>query len=295
MEKKYLMILSVIVGLCFPMLAAAEVVVLKSGNTIEGKIIEKADKYIKIDFQGIPLTYWLEDIESIDGKPILSPVIAIDKEHPIIQTNTKTEDFSEKSSGVILNDHKDIFEERLTNMLKQPSGIAAAMLLKFSKDYPDSKFAPDAEYLVKFMQFIGAVEESKDKEKALRYLKEIEEFVNLHPDGSLDEFTCKKYSEILGDDGAVYIPYRYILQYMRGDMGFWFMDYQAVIDNFSLLKDGLDFSKDKTGILAYEIYLPLALAYKKTNRLNDWNSIAKEAEERLPNARWQNIQRILKK
>ncbi|MDP2922203.1 MAG: tetratricopeptide repeat protein [Candidatus Omnitrophota bacterium] len=45
----------------------AAIITLKSGKKVEGKIIEKTDKYIKIDFEGVPLTYFLEDIESVDG------------------------------------------------------------------------------------------------------------------------------------------------------------------------------------------------------------------------------------
>jgi hypothetical protein len=52
----------------------AETIVLKSGKTVEGKIIEKTDKYIKIDFQGVPLTYFIDEIESIDGENRVSPV-----------------------------------------------------------------------------------------------------------------------------------------------------------------------------------------------------------------------------
>jgi tetratricopeptide (TPR) repeat protein len=55
--------------------AFAEIIVLKSGKNVEGKLIEKTDKYIKIYFKGVPLTYYFEDIESIDGERIISPVI----------------------------------------------------------------------------------------------------------------------------------------------------------------------------------------------------------------------------
>lgn len=48
----------------------AEKIVLKSGQTIEGKIVEKADKYIKINFMGVNLTYYLDEVESIDGEKI---------------------------------------------------------------------------------------------------------------------------------------------------------------------------------------------------------------------------------
>jgi len=40
---------------------------LKSGKTVEGKTIEKTDEYIKIEYYGIPLTYYFDEIESIDG------------------------------------------------------------------------------------------------------------------------------------------------------------------------------------------------------------------------------------
>ena len=46
----------------------AETVILKSGKTVEGKLIEKTNMYIKIDLQGVPVTYFLDEIESIDGK-----------------------------------------------------------------------------------------------------------------------------------------------------------------------------------------------------------------------------------
>lgn len=45
----------------------AEAIVLKSGKTIEGKLLEKTDEYIKIDFQGVPLRYYFDEIDSIDG------------------------------------------------------------------------------------------------------------------------------------------------------------------------------------------------------------------------------------
>lgn len=50
----------------------AETVVLKSGRTVEGKILEKTDKYVKIDFEGIALTFYLDEINTIidqDPKP----------------------------------------------------------------------------------------------------------------------------------------------------------------------------------------------------------------------------------
>ncbi len=45
--------------------AFAATVHLKSGKQVEGKIIETTDEYIKLNFNGIPLTYWTEEIDYI--------------------------------------------------------------------------------------------------------------------------------------------------------------------------------------------------------------------------------------
>jgi len=44
-----------------------ETIVLKDGKEIKGRIIEKTDAYVKIEIDGVPLTYFLEDIESMQG------------------------------------------------------------------------------------------------------------------------------------------------------------------------------------------------------------------------------------
>jgi hypothetical protein len=204
----------------------------------------------------------------------------------------------------IPSDHKDIFEERLSKVLEltmkpngteQEMGLAGEKLLQFAEDYPESNLAKDAKYLFVLIKFIGAVT-VKDKEKALKYLSEMETIVNLYPDGSLDELTCKKWKEMLGENasGTVYIPFKYIIPYMRGFIGFEFKDYQSTIDNFPLLKDNLDFDKDNTGVLAEEIYLPLVLSYKFTKRLDKWKDTVKEVIEKFPNTRLaQSMQRAL--
>ncbi|MDP2905451.1 MAG: hypothetical protein Q8O22_04035 [Candidatus Omnitrophota bacterium] len=46
----------------------SEVIRLKSGKTVEGKAIERTDKYIKIDFYNVPMTYYFSEIQAIDGK-----------------------------------------------------------------------------------------------------------------------------------------------------------------------------------------------------------------------------------
>ncbi|MCX5668949.1 MAG: hypothetical protein NTX89_02345 [Candidatus Omnitrophica bacterium] len=69
--NKRSIILVLIIYICFSGSSFAETILLKSGRTVEGKLIKKTDEYIKIDFQGMPLTYYLEDIESIDGEKVI--------------------------------------------------------------------------------------------------------------------------------------------------------------------------------------------------------------------------------
>ena len=75
MQKKILIILALLICLSLPIFASAETILLKSGKTIEGKLIEKTNEYIKIDFQGVVLTYFFDEIESVDGQKysVVSP------------------------------------------------------------------------------------------------------------------------------------------------------------------------------------------------------------------------------
>jgi hypothetical protein len=67
-EKKRSVGVAVILLLALPLICFAEIVVLKSGKTIEEKIIEKADDYVRVEIAGEPVTYFLDEIESIEGE-----------------------------------------------------------------------------------------------------------------------------------------------------------------------------------------------------------------------------------
>jgi len=80
----------------------AETIVLKSGKTVEGKITEKTSEKIKVDISGIPVTYYLDQIVSIDGKKIESSPVAeapVDKKEPQPLEQTKPQTKETSSSG----------------------------------------------------------------------------------------------------------------------------------------------------------------------------------------------------
>jgi len=49
-----------------------EVLLLKSGKKVEAKIVERTDTCVKVDLEGVPLTYFSDEIESIDGQALRS-------------------------------------------------------------------------------------------------------------------------------------------------------------------------------------------------------------------------------
>lgn len=51
----------------------ASIIKLRTGDKVEGIIIEKDDKNVVVDYKGAVLNYYTFEIESIDAKPIVSP------------------------------------------------------------------------------------------------------------------------------------------------------------------------------------------------------------------------------
>lgn len=50
---------------------SAETIILKSGTTLEGKIVEQADDHLKVDIHGVAISYYMDEIETIDGQQII--------------------------------------------------------------------------------------------------------------------------------------------------------------------------------------------------------------------------------
>ncbi len=63
--KKFLILFFVFC--CLPVVCFAETIYLSNGQSVEGEIIEKTDRQIKIDVDGLSLTYYLDEIDRIEG------------------------------------------------------------------------------------------------------------------------------------------------------------------------------------------------------------------------------------
>ena len=83
----------------------AETIVLKSGQKVEGKLLEKTNEYIKINFQGVVLTYFNDQVESIEGeKPTIgSQVFGKEKSESILHSDkSPSQIFKEASPGIVV-------------------------------------------------------------------------------------------------------------------------------------------------------------------------------------------------
>ncbi len=92
----------------------AEIIILKSGRTIEAEIIERAEDYIKIDVYGVPMTYYREDIEKIIGE-------AVNEEQNKFSSRTSSikssrDIFADVSPAVVYFSKKEYGSERRENI-----------------------------------------------------------------------------------------------------------------------------------------------------------------------------------
>ena len=66
MGKVKNLIFCAIFCLLLPGQLLSETIILKSGQRVEGKIAEKTDRYVKLEFQGVELVYYNDEIASIE-------------------------------------------------------------------------------------------------------------------------------------------------------------------------------------------------------------------------------------
>lgn len=115
--KKSDSVTAIIASFCFLIPAFAETVVLKSGKTVEGKILEKTDAHIKIEISGIGITYYRDEIESIDGQktPVSSETIAPSSKNAAASSqvsDASEESFADKVMGKLKSaDFESLFKD----------------------------------------------------------------------------------------------------------------------------------------------------------------------------------------
>lgn len=106
----------------------AETIKTKSGKIIEGKIIERTDEYIKIDIGiGMPITYFLDEIENIDSTTPTKTTTILAQKQPNAYVN---EEF-----GVSVTGPTGWHMEKLDLLKLNEDNMKRYDLVKFYKNY----------------------------------------------------------------------------------------------------------------------------------------------------------------
>lgn len=189
-----------------------------------------------------------------------------------------------------IRDEKSIFEKRLEAVFRsftpQTSDRvrkrSANNLWKFSKEFPQSRFADDAKFILITINFTGGAN-AKDNDEAQKYIRAMQAFLKEYPNDQIEATTHEKLNQLGVKSGTFYIPFNYILDYMNGFLFFNLHEFERATQYYSSIKDKLNYSVDPNKSLEIEIYLPLAISYKKLNKLEEVNDVLLEAKNRFPN------------
>jgi len=104
----------------------AETIKLKSGKTVEGKIIEQTDEYIRTELYGIMITFYLDDIESINGQKVAkSEIIAAISDKDVIK-NILEESITARKNAKILQVNS-LNKTRISELFNEVSEDSFAM------------------------------------------------------------------------------------------------------------------------------------------------------------------------
>ena len=104
--------IKILIALIFmiPSVAFASEVILKSGQKIEGKIEEQTNKYIKIDSGvGVALTYYVDQIDTIDGQKLKVAIPAVSKPVVIPSPVVKTAIPVKNAGPIVVNLNPSVF------------------------------------------------------------------------------------------------------------------------------------------------------------------------------------------
>lgn len=127
----------------------ADTLLLKSGKTVEGNIIEKTSDSVKLEVEGIPLTYYVSDIDLINGQKLVgassdsssSSTTAVSVQENFSnqtqadKTITQSEVENVASAGTEVNPiDKEIYSSETIEPFKQEKETQEEQPQKISKD-----------------------------------------------------------------------------------------------------------------------------------------------------------------
>lgn len=117
--------LFLLIGLMFLITSfcSAETIVLKSGKTIEGKIIKRTDRSIKVEVSGVPITYYLDEVASIGGKEAIVSSAEQDKTMSWEEWRASAESYMSKVNEITIRQGETSIQlsQQLANAVNQHS------------------------------------------------------------------------------------------------------------------------------------------------------------------------------
>lgn len=175
---------------------------------------------------------------------------------------------------------------RFKSALKELDDFAAA--------FPESMFADDAVFVAGGISFYDALF-SGDAQESEAVIRALEQAAQRLRGGGFEPLTIRTCEQIVGGYEAyafVNVPYRWIIAYLKGWWGWQFKRYDVVAENYSKLKDAVDYTKDTAGYLAEDIYSALVESYIKLSRFDEARTVAAEAYNKFPDNR--RLRRMMK-
>lgn len=157
----------------------------------------------------------------------------------------------------------------------------------FSEEFPESELKDDALVVYVCLSFIDAII-AEDQTKAKILIENMQNIIDRYPGDRLQDLTLQTSKKVIPHDIAdafLQVPYKYILLYMKGIVGWEFKNYEETVNNYVELKDQLDYSKDEHGYLATDIYTLLVDSYRRLGRFQEAYWTAKEAMDKFPDNR----------
>jgi hypothetical protein len=126
----------------------ADTIILENGNTVEGKIVEKTDKYIKFESAGVSLTYYLDESKSIDQSN--SSLDTKQTSVPSLNNGVVADVKDEKDPKVILKKVKALYQT-LETYKTQGTIVADMGSIKTSTEFNILLKKPNS-YLISWVQ-----------------------------------------------------------------------------------------------------------------------------------------------
>ncbi len=282
MKKRMVIVFATAVWIFIPLIVSAEVIHLKTGKVVEGKLINKTAEYVEVEFNGTPIKYYLDEIDMVDGQAASAGSPAQGAVPPVVSAGAPRE--------YAPADKRDLFGQILSDIFQssKEAGWTGPLLAKatdkftqFSKDNPNSRFAKDAEFMGAYCLFNKALL-AGDKEQALLFADEIGKVAARYPDALLEEFTCRTIQGFSSDD--IFIPFKFASVYLQGLVSDNSKDNEASVKSFEFIRANFFLSRDIESAFIQDVYQKLMTAYDALKKLDDVQSVRHEVLEKYPDS-----------